>query len=145
MSDKQYHFNADVRWNGEKMGVLSLNGGPEVPVSTPPEFMGLEGMASPQGLFVASAAACLMTTFVFMGHKIRADWSNFSCKGDGLVEMISRGGLIFSRIDLYPKVTVADEENAAKVGKALRLALEHCMVTNSMKCPVEMHPEVSVG
>ena len=145
MADKQYHFRAEVRLTGEKMGVLSLRGQPDRPVSTPPEFMGHENMTSPQELFVSSAAACLMTTFDFMGRKVRAEWNDFSCRGDGLVESVPGVGLVFSRIDLYPKVTVADEENADKVGKALRLALEHCMVTNSMKCAVEMHPEVLVG
>ena len=144
MSKKEHHFQAEVCLNGEKSGVLRFRANLELPVASPPEFMGPENMASPQELFVSSAAACLMTTFQFMGRKIRAEWSDFSCTADGLVETVSAGGLVFSRIDLYPRVTVADEENADKVGKALDLALQYCMVTNAMKCAVEMHPKVLV-
>ncbi|MBU2550151.1 MAG: OsmC family protein [Proteobacteria bacterium] len=145
MSDKAIIFEAEVEWTGEKAGRLKLEGRPDLQVAPPPQFEGPEGMNSPQEMFVASAAVCIMTTFLAMGNKVRAEWESFSCSGRGHLELVKGQGLIFTRIELFPKVTVRAEEQVPAVEKALELAKKYCLVTNSMKSEVVMHPQVSIA
>ncbi|MGH7545745.1 MAG: hypothetical protein ACREKI_06135 [Gemmatimonadota bacterium] len=42
-----------MRWTGERKGVISAEGKPELGVATPPEFKGHEGIGSPEDLYVA--------------------------------------------------------------------------------------------
>src|SRR5581483_8695907 len=49
---------------GRRLGQVHANGLPAVTFSTPPEFKGEAGFWTPEHLFVASAEACLMATFL---------------------------------------------------------------------------------
>ncbi|MEW5725333.1 MAG: OsmC family protein [Thermodesulfobacteriota bacterium] len=143
--EKEYLYQAEVKWNGEKKGMLVLAGKPDLPVATPPEFGGHEGLTTPEELFVASAVVCFMSTFLAMGAKTRAEWTDFSCWGEGRLEKAGDRGLLFTRIDLYPKVTVGDESRIKTVNRALELSQKYCLVTNSMTTEVVVHPEVLVS
>ena len=145
MADKENYFQSEVRWTAEKKGDLIIEGQPDLVVAAPPQFGGHPGIPSPQDLFVASAVTCIMTSFLAMGQKVRAEWKTFSCSGRGKLELVTGQGLLFTRIDLYPKVTVESEEHVEAASKALDLAKKYCLVTNSMKSEIEMHPEVTVG
>jgi organic hydroperoxide reductase OsmC/OhrA len=143
VSGKEHLFSAEVVWEADKSGRLSI-AGHDLTVATAPAFQGPEGTASPQELFVASAVTCVMTTFLFMAKKIRADWKSFSCRGCGTVTVVSGQGPLFQRIDLYPRVSVPNEEQAPLVERALHLSNEYCMVTRAMNIPVCLHPNVVV-
>ena len=141
---KEYHYQAEVRWVEEKKGDLVLEGKPDLPVATPPEFGGHEGLTTPEDLFVASAVVCIMSTFLAMGKKVKASWKEFTCRGDGKLELVPDRGLLFTRIDIYSKVVIEDEQNRAGVEKALDLARRYCLVTNSMTSEIVMHSEIEV-
>lgn len=145
MSEMRYVYSAEVKWTDEKKGNLLLDEKPDLPVATPPEFGGHDGLTSPEDLYVASAVVCIMSTFLAMGAKVKAEWKDFSCRGEGVLEKVPEGGLQFTRIDLYPKVLIEDEKHAAPVNKALDLAGRYCLVTNSMKSEVVLHPEVIIA
>lgn len=138
----EYTYTAEVLWTENKMGDLIIEGKPRLSVATPPEFGGHEGITSPEDLFVASAVVCLMSTFLSMSAKVKAEYQSFSCRGEGKLEKVDGKGLLFTRIDLYPRVVVQKEENVPSVEKALSLAHKYCLVTNSMTSDVLMHPEV---
>ncbi|MFH1139665.1 MAG: OsmC family protein [Pseudomonadota bacterium] len=142
--EKEYHYQAEVRWTGDKKGDLHLEGKPVLGVTTPPEFGGHEGLTTPEDLFVAAAVVCLMSTFLAMGKKVKASWNEFACRGDGKLELVPDQGLLFTRIDLFPKVAISDERDRPAVEKALDLARRYCLVTNSMKTEIAMHPEITV-
>ena len=142
--DKEYQYQAEVKWTGEKKGTLFLDGKPDLAVATPPEFGGHEGVTTPEDLFVATAVVCYMSTFLAMGAKTRAKWEEFSCRGEGKVELVSGRGLLFTRIDLFPRVTISRGSNESAVNKALDLAKKYCLVTNSMTTEIEVHPEINV-
>lgn len=65
MSDKNHEYQVDLNWKEGRIGMLSS---PELEekfeVATPPQFDGgVEGIWSPEHLFVSSVSSCFMTTF----------------------------------------------------------------------------------
>ncbi|MDY6850642.1 MAG: OsmC family protein [Thermodesulfobacteriota bacterium] len=145
MSENEMYYHANVQWKEGQTGDLVLDGKPDLPVSVPVEFGGPEDMTSPEDLFVSAAVVCLMTTFLNLSAKIRAEWESFSCSGKAKLELIPKEGYLFTQMDLYPKVTVKSGENIPAVEKALELAKKYCPVTRSMTVEAKMHPEVTVA
>ncbi len=144
MSDESHEYLVKIDWKHGKVGDLTIEGKPTIEVATPPDFDGPEGFISPEDLFVAAAATCLMTTFITFTKKMRIEFKSFSCEGHGKLERVEKG-FQFTKILLKAKVTVESEDLVAKAERALELAGKYCLVTNSMKCTTEHKNEVVVG
>jgi peroxiredoxin-like protein len=144
VSDEPHEYNVRVDWTHKKEGNLIVDGKPETRISTPPEFGGPEGIISPEDLFVGAATACFMTTFVTFSEKMRFNFKSFTCKGKGILERVEKG-FQFTGIHLSTTVTVESEDLAPKAERALKLAEEYCLVSNSMNCPTEHENHVVVG
>lgn len=132
-----------VRWDQERRGTLKIEGKPDLPVATPPEFGGHEGIHSPEDLFVASLNACIMSTFLAFAERTRSQFRMFQCTAEGTLEKIE-GKLQFTKIVLSPKIHVPSEREKNHVLHTLELVEKNCLVTNSVKCTVEIYPEVVV-
>ncbi len=143
MSDESHEYNVKVDWSHEKIGNFTVDGKPEVEVASPPEFDGPEGIISPEDLFVGAATSCFMTTFIAFTGKMRFDFNSFSCEGRGTLEKVEKG-FQFTKIHLRANVTVESEELIPKAERALELAGKYCLVSNSMKCPVEHETHVTI-
>jgi organic hydroperoxide reductase OsmC/OhrA len=144
MTDDIHQYMVIVDWKHDRVGDLNIEGKPKVEVSSPPEFDGLEGIISPEDLFVAAATSCFMTTFVAFSNKMRFDFKSFSCEGHGTLERVDKG-FQFTKLLLKTKIGVDSEDLKPKAERALDLAGKYCLVSNSMKCPTEHENEVIVG
>ncbi|MGY5874599.1 MAG: OsmC family protein [Candidatus Thorarchaeota archaeon] len=144
MSEYQHEYLVKIEWTHDRVGDLTIEGKPKVQISTPPEFDGPEGIISPEDLFVAAAASCLMTTFVTFTKKMRFEYKSFSCTGHGILERLEKG-FQFTKILLMTEVTVDSKELKPKAERALELAGKYCLVSNSMKCPTEHINKVIVA
>ena len=138
-----YQYSNRVLWEKEKRGKLTIEGKPDLDIATPPEFRGHEGIHSPEDLFVASLNGCIMSTFLTFAERTRAKFISFECFAEGTLEKVE-GRLRFTRIVLTPKVQVPSEREKKHALHTLELVDKHCLVTNSMNCAVEMHPEVTI-
>lgn len=47
---KSFHYPVTMKWNGEKRGVLTIGGKPDLEVASPPEFRGHPGVWRNLGL-----------------------------------------------------------------------------------------------
>lgn len=145
MSDESHTYEVKVDWTHDRIGNLIIEDKPTVQIATPPEFEGgVPGIISPEDLFVASAATCMMTTFVTFSKKMRFEFESYSCKGVGTLERVEKG-FEFTHILLKSKVTVESEDLISKAERALELAGKYCLVANSMKCQVDHENTVEVG
>ncbi|MHA2086504.1 MAG: OsmC family protein [Candidatus Thorarchaeota archaeon] len=135
MSEVSHVYNVKVDWTHDRIGALLIEGKSKVQVATPPEFGGVDGILSPEDLFVAAAASCHMTTFVAFTSKMRFEFKSFSCEGVGTLEKVEKG-FEFTKIVLKSTVTVGTEELRSKAERALALTGKYCLITNSMKCEV---------
>ena len=144
MSDESHRYEVRVDWDHDRIGDLIIEGKPTIQVATPPEFEGgVPGIISPEDLFVAAAATCMMTTFVTFSKKMRFDFKGFTCKGVGMLERVEKG-FQFTHILLETTVVVESEELVHKAERALELSGKYCFVTNSMKCKVDHKNKVVV-
>ena len=53
-------------------------------------------------------------------------------------------GFQFTKIDLYPEVTIADEEERERAEQVLETSKKYCLVTNSMTSEITLNPTVKV-
>lgn len=145
MSDESHTYEVKVDWSHDRIGDLIIKDKPTVQIATPPEFEGgVPGIISPEDLFVASAATCMMTTFVTFAKKMRFEFKSFTCTGIGTLEKVEKG-FEFTRIVLKSNVIVETEDLTSKAERALELSGKYCLVANSMKCQVDHENDVEVG
>jgi len=144
MAEDKYSYETNTKWIEGKRMKLMVKGQPDLQVSTPPEFGGPEGFLSPEDLFVASASTCFTTTFFAMAERARLNYVGFICRATGILEKLEGKGFQFTKIDIYPEVTVADEEERERVEQVLGTSKKYCLVTNSMKSEVNLHPKITV-
>ncbi len=145
MSREVHTYRLRVDWKHDRTGEVVMEGKPTVEVATPPEFEGgIEGVISPEDLFVASAAACMMTTFVAVIKRMRVEFESFKCEAEGILEKLDTG-FEFTKILLKTTVSVASEDLIAKTERALELAGTHCLIAKSMKCKIEHENRVVVS
>lgn len=133
LSEDTHHYHVRVDWTHDRVGELTVEGKPKIQVASPPEFDGPEGIISPEDMFVAAAASCLMTTFVTFTKKMRFDYKGFKCEGTGTLEKMEKG-FQFTKIVLESTVTVDSEDLKSKAERALELSAKYCLISNSMKC-----------
>ncbi len=131
-------YNAKIVYEKERVGKLSCGNGMETRFSAPPEFGGYEDFATPEDLFTASIATCLMLTFETVCRKMNVSFRSFECECESTLEEI-KGNEMMTRVSIKPKVSGSDTK---KLEKALFLAEKYCLVTNSIKSEIVFEPEV---
>ncbi len=124
----------------KRKGTLSAPGMNYITVVTPPEFRGgIPNEWSPEHLFVASASACTMTTFLAFSEASRLEYERFHIDTTGILDDVDVGGRKQSQITtinqkFYIKLkNPADEPKAKKI---LEKTERDCLVANSMKTKV---------
>lgn len=138
-------YTTGLTWTGSKRGSLSSPGLPEIDVATPPPFPGgIDGVWSPEHMFVASAEVCLLTTFLAIAENSRLEFVSYQSEAAGTVEKTDSGYDV-TRIVIRPHVVIADESKIERTRRILDKAEEHCLVSRSMKTPVELQPTITVA
>ncbi|MCC6993980.1 MAG: OsmC family protein [Deltaproteobacteria bacterium] len=111
-------------------GATTLSGGPPV------QFDGRDDVWSPEQLLVGAASLCLMTTFEAVSRRAQLAIDGYRCSAEGILDKTA-AGIVFTRIDLAVTLTVAPEHEA-RARELLATAKKHCIISNSLKAPVEL-------
>ncbi len=135
---KTHRFPVDVRWLEGKLTVASVPGKQELQVATPPEFQGgVEGVWSPEDLFVGAVATCYTVTLVSMTRSRNVPLRALEVRSAGDVTRRPDGRYGFIAVDLEVElVTDAGFEEDAR-GAALD-AEQSCLVAASLDTPVHL-------
>jgi organic hydroperoxide reductase OsmC/OhrA len=140
---KQFIYKNSLKWEGEKQGLLSSSGKPDIKVATPPEFRGHPGIWTPEDLFIASVNSCIMTTFLYYAQKEGIEFLSYTSEAEGVLEWIE-GRLIFSEIKIKPLVFIRRNSDIQKVKVILEASEKNCLISNSIKCEVKVSPEIKI-
>lgn len=138
-----HFYNVDIDWENSRRGIicspeLNKENGVCIEVATPPEFpKGIEGIWSPEHLFVAAVSGCLMTTFLAFAENSTLEFTSFSCHAKGKMERIE-GKLIMSEILLEPTVVIHNENYRNKALRIIKKAEDACMISHSIKSKITM-------
>jgi len=146
---ESHYYNVDVNWESSRKGIicspeLNKKSGVCIEVATPPEFpKGMEGIWSPEHLFVAAVNSCLMTTFLAIAENSTLQFTSFSCQAKGKMERME-GKLMMSEILLKPTVVLHNERYIDRTKRILKKAEDACLISNSIKSKVTMEINIEV-
>lgn len=111
-------------------------------VATPPEFPnGIAGVWSPETLLLSAVAGCYVNTFLALANKFDFKTSALACEAVGTVAVVE-GKYAFTNIRLYPTLTLSEEQDEVVALNILEKAHRYCLVSNTLRCPVEMHEKI---
>jgi peroxiredoxin-like protein len=127
-----------------RSGVAAVQGiEPSIFFSAPPEFRGVPGHWTPEHFFVISVASCYVSTFSGIADISHFEFISLDLEAEGILKK-EEGALRFSTIVLLPVVKIAREEDRERALRLLEKAEKSCLIARSIKCPVELRPQVKV-
>ncbi|MDX6767956.1 MAG: OsmC family protein [Elusimicrobiota bacterium] len=134
-----HHYAVTLAGDADARGTLTAGPRPTLEGGPPPEFGGDDSRWSPEHLLLAAASLCLKATFAAVAAKSQLAWSDWKSAAEGTLDKTPEG-LRFTRIALKVSVRSPDAE---KAGRMLELAKKHCIVSNSLRQPVEVEATVA--
>jgi peroxiredoxin-like protein len=146
MSAVEHNYEVSVAWLTDRKGVMTS---PElttsVEVATPPQFpKGMEGIWSPEHLFVAAVNSCLMTTFLAIAENSKLEYISFKSKAIGKLEMVD-GKYMMSEVTLMPEIEIADEQQKERAERVLQKSETNCLISNSVKSKIIFQPSIKIA
>ncbi len=138
-------YNVNIEWNSDRKGTMrspELNS--TIEVATPPNFpKGMEGIWSPEHLFTAAVASCLMTTFLSIAENSKLNFASFKLESKGILEQID-GKFLMTRVELNLLVFIHEEKDRERTERILQKSESACLISNSVKAKVEIKATIEV-
>ena len=131
-----HHYHSDLTWEIDRRGWLSAPPRKGLLGGLPPQFGGTEDAWSPEHLLVASANLCLMLTFLSLAEKSRLEVRGYRSQAEGILDRTGEG-LQFDAIEIRVELAVPPEKRE-QAESMLRKAEKHCLIANSLRCPVRV-------
>jgi organic hydroperoxide reductase OsmC/OhrA len=141
---KTHTFPLDVRWLEGKLTLASVPGKEPLQVATPPVFQGgIDGVWSPEDLFVGAVATCYTVTLVSMTRRRDVPLRALSVRSSGDVTQRPDGRYGFVSVDLL--VDLETDGGCEAEARAAALDAERtCLVAASLDTPVHVSVNVNV-
>lgn len=140
-----YNYEVNLSWTRDRKGVVSspvLEQKTEV--ATPPEFpKGMEGIWSPEHLFVAAIESCLMTTFLAVAENSKLEFTSFSSHATGKLDKVD-GKFLMTEVLLRPTLIINNPEHQEKAKRVLEMSEKACLISNSVKSTIIFEPVILV-
>jgi len=143
--EKLHEYSTSVTWTERRNGNLASPGLPPITTGPPADFGGEGNVWSPEHFFVASAEVCAMLTFLAIAGMSKLDVMGWTSSARGKVEKVDGQGFMFTTLEIDAEVEVARESDVPKAERILQKAGENCLVTTSMKTPVDFRYKIKVA
>lgn len=141
-SYREFIYETEVEWAGERRGNLRSPNLPSIEVVAPPEFQGHRGSWTPEHLYVASVNSCFMTTFLAIAENSKLEVVSFSAAATGRLGKIAGVGYQITEIVLKPRLVIQNSRDLERAGRILEKAEKNCFISNSIKTVVKLEPEI---
>jgi len=143
---EKHEYEVDLQWKEGRIGILSSDMlDDRIEVATPPEFPGgIEGIWSPEHLYVASVSSCFMTSFTAVAEYSKLSFEELTVPATGVMSNES-GKYEITEIILRPTLTISDESKKDKALRILQKAEEICLITRSIKTEVKLEPNIAIA
>jgi peroxiredoxin-like protein len=141
---RRFIYKTELKWNGEKNGLLLSLDKEEIKVSTPPEFRGDKNMWSPEELLIGSVNSCIMTAFLYYVQRESLDLLSYESEAEGILQRIE-GKFRFSKIDVKPKIVLSSVSEVEKAKSIIELSERNCFISNSIKAEVSVDADIEAG
>jgi len=143
---EEHAYKLTLNWDKGRIGTFKSDELEEtIKVATPPEFPGgVEGIWSPEHLYIASVSSCFMTSFLAVAEYSKLEFESLSIESEGILSKTD-GKYVMSKIILRPILVINDENQESKAYRLLEKADEICLITRSIKTEVVTEPEVEIS
>lgn len=138
-----HHYTVSAKANDAGPVALDHDGVPQLLSSPPVEFGGPGDAWSPEALLVAAVADCFILTFRAVARAAKIEWSGLAVQVTGTLERVE-GKTAFSGFELTATLSIGPEVDQAAALGALDRAERGCLISNSLKGAVHLHPELVV-
>ena len=130
----EHDYHVTVTGTGPKTGTLSAPKDhlPEMAFASPPEFGGPPHTWSPEHLFVASLATCLMTTFQAMAANSGMEVLEYRDNSTGHLQQADNGLYSIDRVVLRPTVVISADSKIDRAHRLLEKAEHVCLIGRSV-------------
>lgn len=136
-------YTTVVRWLGGRRGHIRMGNGPELDFTAPPDAHGEAGTLTPEDAFVAALNTCIHMMFIWSCERLHVDLVSYECLGEGYKRVFLDQTEEFERVVLHPRIVVRRTPEG-RVRRALESARKYSLVAASVRCPVEIEPEITV-
>ena len=138
-----YSYEVNLKWTVNRKGTLSSPNLPkQIEVATPPNFpKGMEGVWTPEHLFVASINGCLMTTFMAIAENSKLEFISYESNAICNIAIIE-GKHTITEIIVKPIVTIHHTQKKDRAIHILEMSKRECLISNAIKTPILMEPEI---
>jgi peroxiredoxin-like protein len=146
MKTDNHEYRVDISWKEGRIGTMSSPElKDEIEVATPPQFPGgVEGIWSPEHLFISSVSSCFMTTFVAIAENSNLEFESIDIKATGKMDK-KDGKYMMTEITLYPDLLITDDAKSEKAKRIMEKAEAACLISRSVKTEIKLEPKVSIG
>jgi organic hydroperoxide reductase OsmC/OhrA len=144
MKPLPHRYNVTITAGERTKAVITSDGLEPFSSAPPAEFDGPGDSWSPETLFMAAVADCLVLTFCAVAKASNLRWTKFLCDADGTLDRVD-GVTRFTAIDLHAWLVVPAETDPIKAEAVLRKAEKNCLVGNSLKVAPTLHSNISVA
>jgi organic hydroperoxide reductase OsmC/OhrA len=141
MESYPHHYAVQATAECEGSVTLGSQGLPNLSSAPPPQYGGPGGQWSPETLFVAAAADCLILTFRAIAKASNLSWRDLQCRAEGTLDRAD-GMVRFTDLRLHASLTLPIGGNAERAHRLLEKAEHACLVTNSLNLEPSLVVEV---
>jgi organic hydroperoxide reductase OsmC/OhrA len=143
MAEEPKHYTVQVNWDNDKGGHVSAAGKQSIKMVRPKGEKNELDSYAPEHLFVASATACFMNSFIYFTRRMHIGFKSFECQGTGTLEQIGKSFEV-TKIEIKSRAVIESEDLRSKIERAFYLGHKYCFIGNSMKAPIAYEDEIVV-
>lgn len=137
-----YRVTGTGRLDGDV--ALKADGLTVIRSASPPEFGGPGDRWSPESLLVGAVADCFILTFRAVANASKLPWLSLDCDVTGTLDRVERVTQ-FTRFEVRARLVVPEGVDADRAKVALEKAERSCLITSSLKAPVDLAVTVEIG
>lgn len=151
MSGPVHEYSANIAWSGSTavgFDAYDRSHAADCPpatagleLSADPAFRGDATKPNPEQLVVLAAASCQLLSFLAVAARARIDVRDYRDEASGTMDMDDDPACI-GRIELRPRIVVAEGPTEERVRELCEVAHRHCFVANSLHSEVVVEPEI---
>lgn len=141
---KTYRFRTHTQWSGERRGIMSAVGRPNISVGSPPEFKGDGTVWAPEELMLGAINTCVLLTFLTLIQGRGVTLTGYDSDVEGVLEH-TNGVHQLTQVVIRPRCTVADAAQVPLARQAMEEVEPRCFMSQSVKASVTVVAEFIAG
>ncbi|MGA7098549.1 MAG: OsmC family protein [Acidimicrobiia bacterium] len=144
---EEHVYPVTLESTGLKTGEMtsSTDGLPTLEVASPPQFGGPENTWSPEHLYVAALASCLMTTFRSIAAASDVEIVTYRDHADGHLVRDENRLYRVDEVTLRPEIVIRDASKLEKANRILDKAEKACLVSRSVNTVVKLEGSIEAA